>query len=102
MLSMLMEIRQELSELKGEIKGFNSSLAKIEAADERSQKALAIAIETQHKQQEFESEYEEHQKTQKARAEKSVADRKTTRRWLIGVLLTVISMIITNLIKWFR
>lgn len=101
-LSMLMQIQKELAELRGEIKGFNTSLAKIEAADNRSRKAQAIAMEAQHDLQEVKADLEQHKENQAKREEKVQVDRVSTRRWLVGVLLSVIGLIVTVVISLFH
>lgn len=100
--AMLLQIRQELSELKGELKGFNTSVAKIDEADARSRKALAIATEAQHDLQEVKADLEQHKENQARREDKVQTDRVSTRRWLIGVLLSVVGLIVTVLISLFH
>jgi hypothetical protein len=97
-----MDIQREIAELRGEVKGFNSSLTKIESADNRSRKAEAIAIEARHDLQEVKADLEQHKENQARREDKVQADRVSTRRWLIGVLLSVIGLIVTVLISLFH
>jgi small-conductance mechanosensitive channel len=97
-----MDIQREIAELRGEVKGFNSSLTKIEAADNRSRKAEAIAIEARHDLQEVKADLEQHKENQSRREDKVQADRVSTRRWLIGVLLSVVGLIVTVLISLFH
>lgn len=101
-LTMLMEIRQELSELKGEIKGFNSSLAKIDAADARARKAEAIALEAQHQAQALKEDFVQHQQNQIGRDTDADKEKSATRRWLIGILVTVVLSAIASLIAILR
>lgn len=91
----LIDIQRELSELRGEVRGFTKSVDRIDSAAKTANMALQKANEAASSHEEFAKSYMERQENLDKERIRAASERRSTRRWLIGTLIAVVGLFLT-------